>query len=103
MIERENERVALLQPVTLDSSSGRRDVRVTDLSTGGCYVDCIALVNPGEAVRLKFVLPNDRIEEISGTVAYVHEGIGFGVKFGDLTREQQAVLEQLVIANGGTV
>jgi hypothetical protein len=103
MIERENERVFLTQSVILDCSSGRREVRVTDLSTDGCYVDSISSVQPDEVVGLKFVLPHDRSEEISGTVVYVHSGIGFGVQFNDPTRQQRTVLEQLILLNGGKI
>jgi hypothetical protein len=103
MIERENERVFLTQSVILDCSSGKREVRVTDLSTGGCYVDTICAIQPEEVVGLKFMLPHGRSEEIFGTVVYVHEGIGFGVQFNDMTRQQRTVLEQLILLNGGKI
>ncbi|MGD9561034.1 MAG: PilZ domain-containing protein [Pyrinomonadaceae bacterium] len=103
MIEREFQRVALTQSVTVDSSSGHREVRVTDLSVGGCYVDCISATQPGEVVGLKFTLPQGRREEIFGTVLYVHDGIGFGVQFNDMAREQRTVLEQLILLNGGEI
>ncbi len=103
MIERETERVSLAQSVVLDCSSGKREVRVSDLSIGGCYVDTISPVQADEIVGLKFVLPQGRTEEIFGTVVYVHPGIGFGIQFNDMTREQRTVLEQLILLNGGTV
>jgi hypothetical protein len=101
MIERENERVSLRQTVELDSSSGKHEVHVSDLSTGGCYVDTISQALPDEEVGLTFVLPHGRTEQIFGTVVYVHEGIGFGVRFNDLTPEKKMVLEQLILLNGG--
>lgn len=101
MIERENERIFLTQSVTLDCASGKREVRVTDLSAGGCYVDSISPVQPNEVVGLTFVLPKGRTEEIFGTVVYVHEGIGFGIQFNDMTSQQRTVLEQLILLNRG--
>jgi hypothetical protein len=101
MIERENERVNLTQSVELDCASGKREVRVTDLSTGGCYVDSISPVNADEIVGLRFMLPHGRSEQIFATVVYVHQGIGFGVQFNDMTREQRTVLEQLILLHGG--
>ena len=90
-------------PVILDCTSGRREVRVSDLSTGGCYVDSIAPVQPDEAVCLRLVLPNDSTETLYGTVVYVHYGIGFGVQFDEMTPEQRTILEQLVLLNGGQI
>ena len=102
MIERENERVSLVQPVELDSSSGRREVRVSDLSTGGCYVDSISPVQPNEIVGLTFVLSGAPEEKIVGTVVYVHEGIGFGVRFNDMSEQQEAMVKELIVRNGGS-
>lgn len=101
MVEREHPRVSAPLSVILDCSSGKREVRVSDLSVGGCYVDSIAGVGAGERVGLKLILPGDRSEQIYGTVVYVHEGIGFGVQFNDMNREQRTVLEQLILLNGG--
>ncbi len=103
MVERQHDRVAVPMPVILDCTSGRREVRVSDLSTGGCYVDSIAPVQPEEAVCLRLVLPNDSTETLYGTVVYVHHGIGFGVQFDEMTPEQRTILEQLVLLNGGQI
>lgn len=103
LVERQQDRVSVPMSVILDCSSGKREVRMTDLSIGGCYVDSIAGVGPEEVVGLRLILPNGRSEDLSGTVVYVHEGIGFGVQFNDMTREQRTVLEQLIALNGGRV
>lgn len=103
MIEREHDRVSVPLSVVLDCSSGKREVRLTDLSTGGCYVDSIAGVRPDEVVGLTLILPHGRMEEIFGTVVYVHEGIGFGIQFNDMSRAQRTVLEQVVLLNGGRI
>lgn len=101
MIDRQHDRVTAPISVILDCSSGKREVRVTDLSIGGCYVDSIAGVQAGEIVGIKIVLPQGRTEQIFGTVVYVHDGIGFGIQFNDMSREQRTVLEQLILLNGG--
>jgi hypothetical protein len=100
MVER-GDRVWVPMSVTLDCTSGRREVRLSDLSTGGCYIDSIAAVRAAEIVGLKLFLPNGEIEELFGTVVYVHEGIGFGIQFNDMSREQRTILEQLILLNGG--
>jgi hypothetical protein len=102
MVERGHDRVAVPLSVILDCTSGKREVRVADLSTGGCFVDSIAPVQPDEVVGLRLLLPAGRTEDIYGTVVYVQQGIGFGVRFHDMTLDQQRVLKQLVLLNGGT-
>lgn len=102
-IERQHDRVTAPLSVVLDCSSGKREVRVSDLSIGGCYVDSIAGVQADEVVGIRLSLPHGRSEEIFGTVVYVHEGIGFGVQFNHMTREQRTILEQLVLLNGGKI
>ncbi|NOT49113.1 MAG: PilZ domain-containing protein [Acidobacteria bacterium] len=103
MIDRQYDRIMAPLSVVLDCSSGKREVRVSDLSIGGCYVDSIAGVKAEEVVGIRLVLPRGRSEQVFGTVIYVHDGIGFGVQFNDMTREQRTVLEQLVLLNGGKI
>lgn len=103
MIERQHDRVAVPMPVVLEYSSGHREVRLSDLSTGGCYVDSIAAVNKDDLVNLKISLPNGPTEEISGIVVYVHEGLGFGVQFNYLTFEQRTAIERIILSNGGKI
>ena len=100
MTERE-ERISLPLSVVLDCTSGRREVRIADLSIGGCYVDSIAAVRPDEVVGIKLMLPQGRSEEIFGTVVYVHDGIGFGVRFNEMTNDQRTILQQLILLHGG--
>ena len=102
MVERQHDRVAVPLSVILDCTSGKREVRIADLSTGGCYVDTIAPVQADEVVGLRLLLPHGRTEDFYGTVVYVHPGIGFGVRFNDMTLDQQRVLKQLVVMNGGS-
>ena len=103
MVERQHDRVTVPLSVILDCTSGSREVRVSDLSTGGCYVDTIAAVQADEHVGLKLLLPHGRTQDLVGTVVYVHPGIGFGVRFNEMTREQRTVIEQLVLINGGSI
>ena len=102
MIERE-ERITAPMAVMLDCTSGRREVRLSDISTGGCYIDSIAPVQPDENVDLKLVLDNGEIEEMSGTVVYVHPGMGFGVRFNELSERQKAMIEHIIQSNGGRI
>lgn len=103
VVERQDDRVSVSLTVVLDCSSGLREVRVSDLSLGGCYIDGLALVRPDEVVGLKLVLRDGRSENVSGTVTFVHEGIGFGLRFNDLDVQQRSVIEGLVESYGGGI
>lgn len=102
-VDREKERVSLMMTVALDCASGMREVRLSDLSMGGCYVDSISGVSPNEPIGLKITFANGRTENIPGTVVYVHEGIGFGVQFEELNLEQRYLIAQVIRANGGSI
>ncbi|HMQ03479.1 MAG TPA: PilZ domain-containing protein [Pyrinomonadaceae bacterium] len=103
IVDRQYSRITLPMSVYLDCSAGKREARLTDLGLGGCYIDSIAGVRPEEVVGITMVLPNGSEIEIFGTVAYVHDGIGFGIQFNDMDRKQRTVLETLVLAYGGEV
>lgn len=99
-IPRRDERIGMPLEIVLESSSGRREARISDLSLGGCYVDSIAGVSQGENVRFKLTLPDRGSVEMSGTVVYVHERIGFGLRFDSLSDEQREALNQVISASG---
>jgi len=103
LVEREKERVSVPMSVVVDCASGMREVRMTDLSMGGCYVDCMAPVRPDETVGLRITFPNGRSENITGRVVYLHEGIGFGICFDDLDLEQRYLLAQVIKEHGGSI
>jgi uncharacterized protein (TIGR02266 family) len=94
---REQERIPLNLDVELDSSSGKYEVRISDISLGGCYVDTIAPAAEGEPVKLKIKMPESGDTIVfTGTVAYSMERFGFGVRFTDLTDQQKAFLESVM-------
>ena len=103
LVPRQQKRVAVPLTIQLESASGNNEARITDLSLGGCYVDSIFGVQPGRSVNFNLALPSGRSGKMSGTIVYVHEGIGFGLQFNDLTSEQRTMLEQLILVCGGSV
>jgi hypothetical protein len=81
-----------------NGSSNRRDVRIIDLSLGGCFIDDLTRPAPGEAIRVTLALPNASPIEVGGRVVYVDRIQGFGVAFTDVdptTHVLQTALGQL--------
>lgn len=94
---REHERVPLVAEVLLEFASGRREVRISDLSEGGCYVETWATVRTGDPVRFEIILPKGGGKlPVTGEVAYAFDGMGFGVKFIGMGAGQLAQVRELV-------
>lgn len=83
-----------LMEVTLESASGRRSVRISDLSLGGCFIDTISDLKTGERSRFEIKRPGGRSIVFTGLVAYSMHNVGFGLKFDELSREQKDFLTQ---------
>lgn len=93
------ERIPIVVEVLLDSSSGRRDARISDLSLGGCYVDTIATPREGESINLAIYVPSSReVMSFTGVVAYSLERFGFGIRFTELTDDRLAFLKRIIDA-----
>ena len=90
---REQTRIPYLVEIVLESASGRRQERISDLSAGGCFVDSIALMTEGEPIAFEMVLPDGGSLKFTGRVTYVLAGVGFGVRFTEVSDDQRAFIE----------
>ena len=77
-------------------ASGSSGVRIADLSEGGRFVE--SLIVPAQQDRVMVTLALSPSSEISaeGYVTKVDPGIGFGVQFTDLQREQRTAIRGAV-------
>lgn len=95
---RKHERVTFFTEVSLEFASGRREARISDLSEGGCFVECIAALRPGEIVRLTITMLDDTEVPAVGEITYAFEGMGFGLRFTDLTDDARRRIIEFVTA-----
>lgn len=93
---REQDRFSFVAEVILDSSTGTREVRISDLSLGGCYVDTVAPASEGEHVTFELVDTGKENIRFTGTVAYRIEGQGFGMKFNKLGERQLEYVKRVL-------
>ena len=93
---RENERIEFRVDCVLESTSGKHDVRIRDIGTGGCYIDTIISVSVGEIVKFDLVHPKGGRLPFTGIVAYHFNGLGFGVRFTDLNKKQNLFLQRIL-------
>lgn len=69
--------------------------RISDLSVTGAFIDSMVTLPEGTMVRLKFSLPSLDVN-CMGVVMHEMTQFGMGVRFIDLTPEQQAALAEIV-------
>jgi hypothetical protein len=85
-----------LTEIELESASGKREARISDVSEGGCFVDTIVIVRPGEEVTLSGKLDSGETLNVRGKVAYVLDGFGFGVEFIELTDDSRKAIDKIL-------
>jgi PilZ domain-containing protein len=66
--------------------------RISELSSGGCYVDTVNPFPEGTELRL-CIRYGCSTCEFTGKIIYTHTGYGMGVVFGEMAAEQRATLD----------
>ncbi|MBA2341226.1 MAG: response regulator [Pyrinomonadaceae bacterium] len=102
-VPRKHQRVPVLFEVVLEATSGKHDARMSDISMGGCYIDTIGHVSTGEAVVFKVNLPTGHWVQLRGEVVHHLPNVGVGLRFAHLSEEEEILIEQVVLAQGGEV
>lgn len=74
------------------ASSGAAQVRIGDLSPGGCFVQSLAMPKAGEQTSVT-VTVGDRAFTFSGRVVYL-DRIGFSLKFDAISESEAEELKQ---------
>lgn len=82
--------------VRWQGSAPHYNVRIADISEGGCYVDAILEVTKGETLFLKILTIDDGWIEVEGVVAHCSPRLGFGVRFVNLSEEQRRSIRALI-------
>jgi hypothetical protein len=81
--------------VCWQASAAHYNVRIADISEGGCYVDTILEVLKGETLFLKILMIDGGWIEVEGVVAHHSPRLGFGVRFVNLSEEQRGRISAL--------
>jgi hypothetical protein len=69
--------------------------RISDISVSGAFIDSMVTLPEGTMLRLKFSLPSIEVD-CPAVVMHEMPQFGMGVRFIDLTAEQQAALVEVV-------
>ena len=93
---RTSKRVSVSLEAEREGLSGKSSARVSDLSYHGCYIESYGQTTLGEILKFRLKTPTGRWLQISGEVAHHQPMIGFGLRFTEVSREDQAMLLQLI-------
>lgn len=96
--ERKHKRVPLLLEVLWEGAAGKYEARTSDISLGGCFIDTTGQMAIGETISFKLCLPAGDGIELQGEVIYELPRMGFGVRFANVSDDQQQRLEALIKA-----
>ncbi len=73
--------------------SGRRPVRICDLSPTGCFVETLEPAAPGQRIELRLAVPDWSTVEVTGEVVYTSPPMGYGVRFIGLSQATELILQ----------
>jgi hypothetical protein len=79
-----------------EGSASTQNVRIGDLSLGGCYFDTVLDVTVGEMMFLSIQKSDGEWLELRGVVAHHYPRLGFGVRFVDLDENQLRQIRSLL-------
>lgn len=100
-MSRKLNRINVSLDIMLEWASGQRQARISDISLGGCFIDTLANLRAGEAVKFMMKVSEGEWMEFAGQVRYALPGFGFGVLFAPLSDEQRSVIEHLILMHNG--
>lgn len=93
---RSSQRKKVLLEAKWESMSRKHEARVDDVSLGGCFVNTFGHVELNEPVELQILLPSGEWLSLRGTVASYQPGVGFGMSFTFLNREEATAVRDLI-------
>jgi hypothetical protein len=98
--KRRHPRLPVLMECHVDGASGHAEMRLTDLSPVGCYVDTNITFPQNTRISLTVRLGDDEVKFAGRVVPMPSTGYGFGVEFVDLDDSTRQKLEAYIQAHG---
>ena len=89
---RKSERIDLHLLAQWETTSGVHEGTIVNCSVGGCFVQAQVEEPGNEPMKLAMQLPNGTRIQLWGEVAYYLPTMGFGLKFGNASDEDQVML-----------
>ena len=93
---RNKERFEVSLTARLYGTALQHEIRISDLSESGCYVDSIAEVALGESLLIKILVSEGKWLELESVVAHLSRGLGFGARFVNVDESLRASILSLI-------
>lgn len=93
---RRSERIPLSLEARWEGLSSQHTARVSDISVGGCFLDTTVTAAEGEPINFEIKLPTGAWLPLRGQVAFHQYGVGFSVRFINLTEEEHFAITNLI-------
>ena len=100
--KRRHGRLPVVMEVTWEGSGIKPPARTTDISSTGCFVDTLGMVDVGQTLSLKLILPDGEYISLQAEVMYQMPGLGFGVRFTNDSESDQSRLEDILTESQDT-
>lgn len=94
--KRRHPRLPVLVDCRVDGASGRAEMRLTDLSPVGCYIDTNIVFPPDTRVALNVRLGDEEVALAGRVIPMPSAGFGFGVEFVDVDEATRQKLEAYI-------
>ena len=93
---REHVRLVLSLEARWEDKAGLHAARISNLSSGGCFIESQHPATVGERIPVDVELPVKRWMKLSGEVVRLEPDNGFAIRFSALTISEQSTLAQLI-------
>ncbi|MEW6211813.1 MAG: PilZ domain-containing protein [Acidobacteriota bacterium] len=94
---RRTNRKPLLLEVKYEGQGVRAQTRISDIHLFGVFIDTLSALPPvGTPLKLSFSLPDGHLIETEGVVIHCQQGIGMGIEFTSMKREDGERLRDLL-------
>lgn len=81
--------------ISQKSTSFPTFAKVVDISYGGCYVELIFTISRESKIEIELRI-KDRVFTATGVVMTCHPGVGVGIKFTDISSQNQSILADII-------
>jgi hypothetical protein len=93
--KRQSERRQVMVECQIEGFSARAQMRISDLSSRGCYVDSLIPISVGSRVTLRVILRN-RSLSLGGEVTHCKPGMGFGIRFDPVPPAMAEIIDRFL-------
>jgi hypothetical protein len=90
---RRSDRKRFIVDVKFEGGDATGIANTRDIGIGGLYITTDAELKSGDQIALQMTLAGEDFN-VSGVVAYTDEGQGVGVRFKDLSKEEETLLKK---------